>query len=162
MIRMDTDNYIPRTYKCIVRLEHRIFWPAFLIMAAVIGISVYFGIDWYWVVIMCLPFLLVGIAVQWFPVIEPANGIVRERALFLFGPKVLAERITPLNDFTEIFYIWTPGDSSQSDYRLGPRHKTGRKLWIDGCWTIPRSVEETAWQISCDTGIRLRGDTISK
>jgi hypothetical protein len=104
---MHTDKKNPSNYKCVVRLEHRIFWPALLIIAAVIGISVHFGINLYWIVVICLPFLLAGVAILWWPVIEPANGVVRERVL-LFGQKVLAEHTTPLNDFTEIFYKYTP------------------------------------------------------
>jgi len=159
---MDTDKNIPRNYKCAVRLEHRIFWPALFTIAAVIGISMHVGINWYWVVVICLPFLLAGVAVLWWPVIEPANGVVRERVL-LFGQKVLAERITPFNEFVEIFYEWGEGSGNGlGNYCLGLRHKSGRKFWVEGSWAIPRTVEETAWQISCDTGIRLKGEPVPK
>jgi hypothetical protein len=151
---MDTDKNHFRTYKCSPHPEWRLFLPAVIAIAAVIGISLRFGVSWYWPVATCPPFLLTGFAIVWWPVIEPASGILRERAL-LFSRRVLAERTVPLTDFTEIFYEAVYGDVGDSDFRLGLRHKTGRKFWVEGRWAIRRSVEEKAWEISCKTGIKL-------
>ncbi|MCU0782780.1 MAG: hypothetical protein MUF81_01780 [Verrucomicrobia bacterium] len=156
---MNTGKPIPcRTYNCVVRLEKKTFWPSLLVVVGVFGFGLYFSAVWYWLVILCLPFLMAGVAVLWWPVIEPVNGILRERAL-VFGRILLAERITPLNECVEIFYEWGVGSGDRSgDFCLFLRHKTGRKYRVMGSWSIRRSVEETAWQISCDTGIKLKGE----
>ena len=158
---MDTDNNHLRTYKCSPHPDLRFFLPAVFALVVAIGFSFHFGESWYWVVAICLPLVLTGFAVVWWPVIEPVNGIVRERAL-LFGRRVLAERIMPLTDFTEIFFEWRNADAGESDFRLGLRHKTSRKLWVAGSWATQRSVEEIAWQISCDTGIKQKGEPVPK
>jgi len=142
------------TYKCVVRFEKKISLPVQLFVGIVVCVGLYYAIAWYWLVAVCLPLEVVSLAVLWWPVIEPANGVVRERAL-LFGKKSLRERLTPLTEFTEIFYEYGPSDGGDTNYRLGLRHKTGRKFWVEERWTIRRAVEEAAWEISCKTGIKL-------
>ena len=143
------------TYKCVVRIEKKVFLPSLLFFGLVLCVGLYCSAAWYWLVIVCLPFAVASVAVLWWPVIEPANGVFRERAL-LFGKKRLSERVVPLNEFAEIFYeLDYSGQRDTSDYRLGLRHKAGRKIWVEGCWNTRRSVEETAWEISCKTGIKL-------
>jgi hypothetical protein len=154
---MKTNEQPIRIYNCVVRLEKKVFWPSFSMALIIIGVGLYFSIALYWLGILCFPILLAGIAILWWPVIEPTNGILRERAL-LFGHKNLKEKTTPLNEFVEIFYERFNGDVGDSNFRLGLLHKTGRKIWVGGNWAIQRSVEETAWQISCDTGIKIRDE----
>ena len=153
---MNTEKALqPHPYKCVVRFEKRLFVPAQLVAGAGLCVGLYFTAAWYWLVMFCLPLEVASIAVLWWPMIEPTNRVVRERAL-LFGKKMLAERITPLNEFTEIFYEHTPNSDGDSNYRLGLRHNTGRKLWVGGNWEIRRAVEATAWELSCTTGIKLK------
>jgi hypothetical protein len=153
---MDTDEKNRhRTYKCVVRFEKKALLPAQFLVGVALGTGLYFSAEWYWLVVACMLFELAGIAVMWWPAIEPERGIVRERAL-LFGKRQLSERVMPLGEFVEIFYKYNPGDGGDTNYRLGLRHKTGRKLWIEGCWPTRRSVETIAWEISCKTGVKLK------
>lgn len=129
--------------------------PLQLLIGVCLCLGLYFHVAWYWLTAICLPLELVSVGVLWWPVIEPSNGVLRERAL-LFGKKNLSERVWPLSEFVEIFYEYTPSqDSDTRNYRLGLRHKSGRKFWVEGVWTIRRSVEAKAWEISCKIGIKL-------
>jgi hypothetical protein len=153
---MDTDKTNKHgTYQCVVRVEKKVFLPLILFAGALFCVGWYYSVTWYGLVILCVPLVFASIAVLWWPVIEPANGVLRERAL-LFGYKQLKEKFTPLNEFVEVFYKYTPSSGRDTDYSLGLLHKTGRKVWIGGCWNTRRAVEVKAWEISCKTNIPLK------
>ena len=143
------------TYKCIVKLEKKIFLPLQMLVGVTLCVGLYLSAAWYWLVAICLPLEVASISVLWWPVIDPPNAVFRERAL-LFGKKLISERVTPLGEFVEVFYEYVPSGDRDTNYQLGLRHKSGRKFWVEGSWTIRRGVEAKAWEISCRTGIKLK------
>jgi hypothetical protein len=153
---MNTDKTsMSRNYKGVVRIDNKSFLALLLLDGVVVGAGLYYSAAWYWWAIPCLLISLASIAVLWWPVVEPTNGVVRERAL-LFGKKLLAERVTPLSEFIHVFYMHADNGEGDTKFRIGLRHKTGRTVWVEGCWNSQRAVEETAWEISCNTGIQLK------
>ena len=129
-------------------------------MALTIGIMIHLQIGWYWIAPPCVLLFFAGLSVCWWPVIEVQNRLVRERAL-LFKRKFLAERVTPFTELEEIFCQLNENDGSK-EYWVGLRRRPKGILWVKDCGCQRRYAEELAWKISCETGIHLSGEPLSK
>jgi hypothetical protein len=145
-------------YRCrsTFRPDLRILLPALIVIAAIVWWGVSRASDWYWIVIPSLVVFALGACVSWRFTIEPANGVVREQA-FLYGRRILRERLIPFTEFKFVLIHDAGGDEGQN-FGVFLQHNSGRRLLVKGCGPTPRPAEELAWRISCDTGIKLKGD----
>jgi len=102
--------------------------------------------------------LILPMAIHWRAVIDPADGTVREEARF-WGRKLLVERRHSLKDFEVIVFALL--DSDPEAWGVGIRHRSGRKIWIKRCGSAAgqrppgRAAEAFAWQLSCDTDLKI-------
>ncbi|MEI8288992.1 MAG: hypothetical protein WCH99_05920 [Verrucomicrobiota bacterium] len=147
-------------YECFPRPEWRALFPAIIAIALTAGIMAHLQIDWYWIVLPCVLLFFAGLSVCWWPVIEIQNRLVRERAL-LFKRKFLIERKMPFDEFEEIFCQLNENEGSR-EYWVGLRRRPKGILWVKDCGSQRRSAEEFGWQLHCETGIHLKGETLSK
>ena len=136
--------------------EPKIFLPAIVIIAAFVWWGVHRSLAWYWIVFPSLLVFLLGSSVSWRFTIEPTNGAVREQA-FLYGHRLLKERLMPFADF-DLVFVDSKGREMQ-EFRVLLQHKSGRKMLVSCFNGARRGAEEVAWRISCDTGIRMKGET---
>jgi hypothetical protein len=137
--------------------DRRVMLPALFLIAVIIWWGIHRALDWYWIAAPGLILFVVGCCVSWRFTIEPQNGVVREQA-FLYGHRLLKERLIPSTDFKHIFVNDVGGDEGQN-FGVFLQHKSGRLMAVKGCGPTPRSAEELAWRISCDTGIKLKGES---
>ncbi|EEF61730.1 hypothetical protein [Pedosphaera parvula] len=134
--------------------EPRIWGPAIVIIAAIVWYGANHALDWYWIVVPSLIIFFVGTSVIWRFTIEPQNGVVREQAL-LFARRVVKEQLMSFADFKYIF-VDRKGPEGE-EFRIFLQHCSGRKMLVK-CESTPRGAEELAWRISCDTGIKMKGE----
>ncbi|HPY29241.1 MAG TPA: hypothetical protein PLT00_00560 [Verrucomicrobiota bacterium] len=102
--------------------------------------------------------LFIAFSVSRRALVAPADGRVTE-TIFLWGRVRLGTRRTPLARFSAIVYRFRKRDTDE--WWVGLRHRVGRTIWLRAFgpgWAggPPRSAEEFAWRLHCDTDIPIR------